>query len=350
METSSTATPHRYGSFSWSASIASSPTGWSPEKYSPPWAHSSLSPASTLSPAGSPPLNLDSRLFSAAMVLLFVLNPYFCYWSFSGMETLTAAGLALWAVVAATSRPLSLKRFLLGCALVGVGPLLRPEMVFFAAILALVLFYRRLKTASREPSSRLSSLAGFASGLVSAHRPNRRLGHLRSAHLRQNRPQHQRRQARIPRRIRHPPPHQCLLARLSHHRLRSPCRTHLSGPALLHPPAELQIHPSVHRLLRRRNLRPLDRYRDRLLHRRPHPCPNPLRLRLRRRVGGGRPGRPFFLSLSESIVSRSSPALPSPQPSASSPSGPSSATKTSTSKPSVSNPSSSTISFLRTHL
>ena len=107
-----------------------------------------------------------SRFFSAAMVLLFVLNPYFCYWSFSGMETLTAAGLALWAVVAATSRPLTRKRFLLGCALVGVGPLLRPEMVFFAAILALVLFYRRFQTASREPSSRLSSLAGFAPGLA----------------------------------------------------------------------------------------------------------------------------------------------------------------------------------------
>ena len=112
-----------------------------------------------------------SRVFSAAMVLLFVLNPFFCYWSFSGMETLTAAGLALWAVVAATSRPLSWKRFLLGCALAGVGPLLRPEMVFFAAILALVLFYRRSQTASREPSSletssRLSSLAGFASGLA----------------------------------------------------------------------------------------------------------------------------------------------------------------------------------------
>ena len=113
----------------------------------------------------------DSRVFSAAMVLLFVLNPYFCYWSFSGMETLTATGLALWAVVAATSRPLSWNRFLLGCALAGVGPILRPEMVVFTAILALVLFYRRLQTPSLEPSSlessvRLKSLAGLASGLA----------------------------------------------------------------------------------------------------------------------------------------------------------------------------------------
>src|SRR6266702_838035 len=39
--------------------------------------------------------------FVAAMVLLLVLNPYFCFWSFSGMETVTAAGLVLWGVVAA---------------------------------------------------------------------------------------------------------------------------------------------------------------------------------------------------------------------------------------------------------
>ena len=35
-----------------------------------------------------------SRVFAAAMVFLLVLNPYFCYWSFSGMETVAAAGLA----------------------------------------------------------------------------------------------------------------------------------------------------------------------------------------------------------------------------------------------------------------
>ena len=108
----------------------------------------------------------QSRLFAAAMVLLLVLNPYFCFWSFSGMETLTAAGLALWGTVAATSRPLNWDRFLLGCALAGVGPLLRPEMVFFTSILALILLYRRLRASTNAPVSQVQNLAGFASGLV----------------------------------------------------------------------------------------------------------------------------------------------------------------------------------------
>ncbi len=108
----------------------------------------------------------NSKLFSAAMVLLLVLNPYFCYWSFSGMETITAAGIALWGVVAATSRPLTWNRFLLGCALAGVGPLLRPEMVFFTTILALILFYRRLLAPAREPQPLFKTLTGMTSGLV----------------------------------------------------------------------------------------------------------------------------------------------------------------------------------------
>jgi hypothetical protein len=110
--------------------------------------------------------HFNSRLFSAAMVLLTVLNPYFCYWSFSGMETITATGLALWGAVAATSRPLSWNWFLLGCAFAGVGPLLRPEMVFFTAILALVLFYRRLLAPAREPQPLFKNLIGLASGLA----------------------------------------------------------------------------------------------------------------------------------------------------------------------------------------
>jgi hypothetical protein len=105
-----------------------------------------------------------STLFAAMMVLLFVLNPYFCYWSFSGMETLTAAGLALWGVVAATSTPFSWPKFLLGCALAGIAPLLRPELVFYTAILGLVLLYRRY--VHPEVLSITRKLAGFAAGLA----------------------------------------------------------------------------------------------------------------------------------------------------------------------------------------
>jgi hypothetical protein len=110
-----------------------------------------------------------SRNFSAVMVLLLVLNPYFCYWSFSGMETVSAAGLALWGVIAATSRPLTWSRFLLGCVLAGVAPLLRPELVFYTAIVALLLLYRRFFLLKAEAFGR--KVAGFVAGLVLASGP-----------------------------------------------------------------------------------------------------------------------------------------------------------------------------------
>ncbi len=113
--------------------------------------------------------NPNSKRFSVAMVLLFVLNPYFCYWSFSGMETVTAAGLALFGAVAATSDTPSWRTFFLGCFLAGVAPLLRPEMVFLAGILSLLLFYQW----SRIPGS-ISSLqkqGGFVVGLILAAGP-----------------------------------------------------------------------------------------------------------------------------------------------------------------------------------
>jgi hypothetical protein len=106
----------------------------------------------------------STRIFSAAMVLFLVVNPYFCYWSFSGMETISAAGLALWTVVAATSRPFTWQRFLLSCALAGIAPLLRPELVIFTAIVALLLLYRRFLIPSGESISRKA--AGFVAGFV----------------------------------------------------------------------------------------------------------------------------------------------------------------------------------------
>jgi hypothetical protein len=83
-----------------------------------------------------------SAVFAAAMVALFVANPYFGYWAFSGMEALAAAGLACWAAVIVGPRQLSAGRFLLGCVAGGVAPLLRPEMGFFTVLLGLVLLER----------------------------------------------------------------------------------------------------------------------------------------------------------------------------------------------------------------
>ena len=87
-----------------------------------------------------------SSLFAAAMLLVLVVNPYFGYWAFSGMEALSAAGLVCWALVAVATHPLSVTitpvRFLLGCLCAGVAPLLRPEMGFFSLLLGLILFVR----------------------------------------------------------------------------------------------------------------------------------------------------------------------------------------------------------------
>ncbi len=87
-----------------------------------------------------------AQLFPAAMILLIVANPYTCYWIFSGMEPVTAAGLACWAVLAATRERPSMFSFLAACLLAGVGPLVRPEMTFLAALLTLPLLgqWRRL--------------------------------------------------------------------------------------------------------------------------------------------------------------------------------------------------------------
>jgi len=91
----------------------------------------------------------DAQVFSAAVVLLVAVNPYTCYWIFSGMEPIAAAGLACWAVLAATRASPSAQSFLVACLLTGLGPLLRPEMLLLAALLLLPLLHqwRRIPTA-----------------------------------------------------------------------------------------------------------------------------------------------------------------------------------------------------------
>ena len=83
-----------------------------------------------------------NRLFAAAMVAIFVLNPFFSYWAYSGMETITAAGVALWGAYLISNRRLTGPGFLAACVVVGVGPILRPEMSFFSAILAVIVLFR----------------------------------------------------------------------------------------------------------------------------------------------------------------------------------------------------------------
>jgi hypothetical protein len=103
-----------------------------------------------------------ANTFAAAMVLVTVLNPYFGYWAFSGMEALAAAGLVCWGLFAAAPRQLSPLRLLLGCVLAGLAPVLRPEMSFFTLLLGLVLLDRLLHTPATLPRRILLLAAGFA--------------------------------------------------------------------------------------------------------------------------------------------------------------------------------------------
>lgn len=73
--------------------------------------------------------------FAAAIVLLTAANPYTCFWIFSGMEPIAAAGLACWITLAATHERPNTAVFLAGCALTGLAPLLRPEMLLLAPLL-----------------------------------------------------------------------------------------------------------------------------------------------------------------------------------------------------------------------
>ena len=83
-----------------------------------------------------------ASVFAATMLLVFVLNPYFGYWAFSGMEALAAAGLACWTCLLLAPRHLSWQRILLAALLAGLAPLLRPEMAFFTVLVGCVLLQR----------------------------------------------------------------------------------------------------------------------------------------------------------------------------------------------------------------
>ncbi|MES2394256.1 MAG: hypothetical protein V4555_21675, partial [Acidobacteriota bacterium] len=104
----------------------------------------------------------SSNVFAAAMVLVFVVNPFFGYWAFSGMEALAAAGLACWAAAAVARRHLSPPRFLIACILGGLAPLLRPEMAFFTILLGLILLQRLPRVVPGLPQRMLLFCAGLA--------------------------------------------------------------------------------------------------------------------------------------------------------------------------------------------
>lgn len=112
-----------------------------------------------------------SRTFAAATLLVLVVNPYFGYWAFSGMEALTASGLACWGLLACACDPMieaiPPRRFLFGCLCAGLAPLLRPEMGFFTILLGLVLFVRWVNL----PAAPRAKLSLFFGGLATVMTP-----------------------------------------------------------------------------------------------------------------------------------------------------------------------------------
>ncbi len=108
-----------------------------------------------------------SRVFAATMLLLTVSNPAFCAGAFTGTESLLAASLICWGLVAVAGslkQPIAPRRLLWGGVCAGLAPLLRPELAVFTALLGVVLFLRWVNTPQRRRPKLLLFLATF--GLV----------------------------------------------------------------------------------------------------------------------------------------------------------------------------------------
>jgi hypothetical protein len=114
----------------------------------------------------SPP-GIDRRRVALVAVVLTVLNPFFVHWSFSGMESVTAIGVSLWALWLVFVTQPSWARLGIGAVLLGVGPLLRPELLLLAALAGPMLLLRSWKSSQdRGPLVRAIVLASL--GVVMA--------------------------------------------------------------------------------------------------------------------------------------------------------------------------------------
>jgi hypothetical protein len=94
-----------------------------------------------------------ARRLSVAAVAVTVLNPYFVHWSFSGMESVTALGVSLWAIRAVFVQAPSWRSLLTAAVLLGIGPLLRPELLLLAAVAGPVVLWRYWGLARTAPAA-----------------------------------------------------------------------------------------------------------------------------------------------------------------------------------------------------
>jgi hypothetical protein len=96
----------------------------------------------------------EQALLPAAAVMATLINPFFVHWSFSGMESVSALGLSFWAVRLVFLGSPTGARCLGAAVLLALGPLLRPELLLFAAIAGPVLLFRRWQALVQEPTAR----------------------------------------------------------------------------------------------------------------------------------------------------------------------------------------------------
>ena len=98
--------------------------------------------------------DFEQRWLPPASVLVTVVNPFFVHWSFSGMESVAAVGLSLWViwlVFVGQPRPV---RLAVAAVLIGIGPLLRPELLLLGAIAGFALLWRCWQRRHRNSSAR----------------------------------------------------------------------------------------------------------------------------------------------------------------------------------------------------
>lgn len=101
-------------------------------------------------------LALPTAAFSAWPVALFVSSPYFCFWAFSGMEAVAAAGWLMLQSSLLMARKPSVRALLGAAACLGLGPLLRPELSLMAVVgLPFLLWQARSTLQNSTPRTRI---------------------------------------------------------------------------------------------------------------------------------------------------------------------------------------------------
>jgi hypothetical protein len=111
-------------------------------------------------PGGALPAVQRATLVTATTVL----NPFVVHWAFSGMESVTALGLSLWALWMTFLRPPGRGSPATPALLLGLGPVLRPELSLFAALVGPFILLGAWK--SGQPDRKASKLTHAATLLV----------------------------------------------------------------------------------------------------------------------------------------------------------------------------------------